>query len=257
MNWIISANSKIYDHASSFEHFGYIDWRQGNNKYAVGDTVYIYCTRPLKKIRYKCLVQKVDMAFSEIRNDKDYWLDEAEYESSIEGKFFRLKLVNEIDTNLLNLEALQENGLTSAPQGPIKATTEILSYLKNNFVSSENDDYFPEIINTNTEVYEGIKKQITVNKYERSSLARAKCVEFHGHNCQICGFDFEKIYGVLGKEFIHVHHIKPIHTIGSKYKIDYVKDLIPVCPNCHAMLHRKHNGKESSIDELKALLAIV
>jgi len=47
MNWIISANSKMYDHSSSFEHYRSIDWRQGNAKFEVGDTVYIYCTRPL------------------------------------------------------------------------------------------------------------------------------------------------------------------------------------------------------------------
>ena len=41
MNWIISANPKIYDHLSSFEHFGYIDWKQGKIKYKVGDIIYI------------------------------------------------------------------------------------------------------------------------------------------------------------------------------------------------------------------------
>ena len=254
MNWIISANSKVYDHASSFEHFGNVDWRQGNTKYQVGDIVFIYCTRPLKKIRYKCIVKKIDMSFNEIRDDKEYWLDTTEYENSIKGKFFRLELINEIDSNLLSLEVLQKNGLSSAPQGPIKATEELLSYLKKNFIKSENDDYFPEIINSNIDVYEGIKKQITVNKYERSSLARAKCVEFHGYKCQICNFDFEKTYGEHGKEFIHVHHINPIHTIGTEYKIDYEKDLIPVCPNCHAMLHRKAGKKELTINELKRIL---
>ena len=56
--------------------------------------------------------------------------------------------------------------------------------------------------------------------------------------CSICGFDFEKNYGELGKGFIHVHHIVPVSKIGPNYIIDPVKDLIPVCPNCHAMLHR-------------------
>ena len=55
MNWLISANASMYDHSSSFEHFGYIDWRQGNGKFAVNDTVYIYCTRPLKKIQYEVI----------------------------------------------------------------------------------------------------------------------------------------------------------------------------------------------------------
>jgi 5-methylcytosine-specific restriction protein A len=77
------------------------------------------------------------------------------------------------------------------------------------------------------------------------------CIEHNRPVCSICGFDFEEKYGPRGKGFIHVHHVIPIHQIGKEYKIDYRKDLIPVCPNCHAMLHRKFNGKEPSIAELK------
>jgi 5-methylcytosine-specific restriction protein A len=57
---MISANSSMYDHTSLFEHNGFIDWRQGNGKFQVNDIVYIYCTRPLKKIQYKCRIEKVD-----------------------------------------------------------------------------------------------------------------------------------------------------------------------------------------------------
>lgn len=49
MHWLISANSKIYDHASSFTHYGYIDWRQGNCKYSIDDIIYIYCALPIGK----------------------------------------------------------------------------------------------------------------------------------------------------------------------------------------------------------------
>ncbi len=114
-----------------------------------------------------------------------------------------------------------------------------------------NDDYFPELIDENLDLYEGVKKQVTVNKYERNPIARARCVEFHGYCCMACGFDFRKVYGDVGKEFIHVHHIKPLHTINENYRIDYQKDLIPVCPNCHAMLHRRLNGTKLTIEELK------
>lgn len=75
MNWLISANSKIYDHASSFEHYGYIDWRQNRTRYSVGDIVFIYCTQPAKRVRYKCSVEQIGMSFAEIRDDKEYWLD--------------------------------------------------------------------------------------------------------------------------------------------------------------------------------------
>ena len=66
--------------------------------------------------------------------------------------------------------------------------------------------------------------------------------------------DFEEKYGVIGRGFIHVHHIVPISTIRESYQVDPVRDLVPVCPNCHAMLHRGHNGITLTIDELKTIL---
>ena len=64
------------------------------------------------------------------------------------------------------------------------------------------------------------------------------------------------MYGELGQGFIHVHHIVPISKIGKEYKIDPINDLVPVCPNCHAMLHRGKDGKVYRIDELKEIIAI-
>ncbi len=102
--------------------------------------------------------------------------------------------------------------------------------------------------------YEGAKNTIEVNKYERSSIARMKCIEKYGCKCIVCGMDFEKQYGELGKGFIHVHHIVPISTIGENYRIDYEKDLVPVCPNCHAMLHRNGQDEILTVEELKIIL---
>jgi 5-methylcytosine-specific restriction protein A len=108
------------------------------------------------------------------------------------------------------------------------------------------------MVNNNPEIFEGIKKQITVKKYERSSIARKRCIELNGVRCQVCGIQFDEIYGEIGTGFIHIHHRIPISKIGKTYKIDYEKDLIPVCPNCHAMLHRRPDGID--IDELKSML---
>jgi 5-methylcytosine-specific restriction protein A len=66
--------------------------------------------------------------------------------------------------------------------------------------------------------------------------------------------DFEKMYGEIGHGFIHVHHIIPISTIGEEYKIDPIKDLVPVCPNCHAMLHKGKEGEVLTIDKLKEII---
>ena len=107
MNWIISANAKMYNHSSSFEHFGYIDWRQGRTKYQVGDIVYIYSTRPLMMLQYKCLVEKINLTSKQIRDDKEYWLDLEEYEKSIEGNFVRLKLIEQVSNSKMKLNELK------------------------------------------------------------------------------------------------------------------------------------------------------
>lgn len=85
---------------------------------------------------------------------------------------------------------------------------------------------------------EGLAKQVLVNRYERSLGARAASIAHYGCICQVCLIDFSKRYGVLGEGFIHVHHLQPLSDVDSEYRIDPVADLLPVCPNCHAMLHR-------------------
>ncbi len=83
------------------------------------------------------------------------------------------------------------------------------------------------------------KESPFVNIYERDPSHRKKCIEHYGYNCQICNFSFESKFGEIGKEFCHVHHIEPISETGGEYVVDPKEDLIPVCPNCHAMLHRR------------------
>ena len=48
-----------------------------------------------------------------------------------------------------------------------------------------------------------------------------------------------KVYGEIAKGFIHVHHLIPLSEIKENYQVNPKTDLIPVCPNCHAMLHRQ------------------
>ncbi len=255
MNWIIAANSNLYDLSSSFEHFGFIDWKQGKIKYELGDTVYIYCSKPLQMLQYKCRVEKMDLNSNQIRDDKEYWLNEEEYYKSLNGKFMRLNLIEQVSNNKMKLDQLIQNGFKSAPQGPVKIKDQrLLKYIEKFFTDSYQSDFFPEVLNEEQTEYEGAKRTIVVNKYERSSKARENAVKFHGFKCKVCGISFEETYGLIGKGFIHIHHLVPINEIGKNYKIDYQRDLIPVCPNCHSMLHRKLNGKELTVDELKKLI---
>lgn len=99
---------------------------------------------------------------------------------------------------------------------------------------------FPDIIENDAVIlFEGAKKQITVNSYERNLKARQRCLDQYGYMCSVCDIDFEKIYGIIGKDFIHVHHLKEISDIGNEYIVDPINDLKPVCPNCHSMLHQR------------------
>lgn len=98
---------------------------------------------------------------------------------------------------------------------------------------------------------EGVNKNILKKFYERNPDARRACIAKHGFICTICEFNFNK-YGSIGKGYIHVHHLVPISYYDDKHPIDPVKDLCPVCPNCHAMLHRK--SPPYTIDEIKQKL---
>ncbi|ADI27621.1 HNH endonuclease [Geobacillus sp. C56-T3] len=97
---------------------------------------------------------------------------------------------------------------------------------------------------------EGGKKLVAVNRYERNARARRLCLQKYGYRCVVCQFDFEEVYGEIGKGFIEVHHLIPLSEIGEQYTVNPFDDLRPVCPNCHAMLHRGN----LSIEELQRIV---
>lgn len=86
--------------------------------------------------------------------------------------------------------------------------------------------------------FEGEKKRIYVNKTERSGEARLQCIRHHGTYCSVCKMSFVDEYGEIGAGFIHVHHLTAFSQVSGTRKTDPIKDLKPVCPNCHAMIHR-------------------
>ncbi|SDP78235.1 HNH endonuclease [Desulforhopalus singaporensis] len=115
------------------------------------------------------------------------------------------------------------------------------------------EQYDPSEVEKTHQSKEGAVKTITVNSYERDKNARQECIKVHGAKCQICEFDFSKIYGQIGDGFIHVHHKVPLSEIGEEYFLDPINDLVPVCPNCHAMIHRRK--PVFTVEELKRLIA--
>lgn len=117
----------------------------------------------------------------------------------------------------------------------------------NGFVLS--DELIPTAL-----LVEGAVCRVTVNAYERNSVARRQCIEVHGTNCCICGFNFGAVYGAQAEGYIHVHHLRPLSELGEAYVVNPVADLRPVCPNCHAVLHL--GGGCRSIEEVRQLLKL-
>ena len=118
-------------------------------------------------------------------------------------------------------------------------------YIKKNFFSN---DVVTDIKET---FREGKSKDVIQTRYERNPEARKRCLSHYGHSCKVCDFNFEHHFNEIGKGFIHVHHINQISEIGREYEIDPLKDLIPVCPNCHAMIHSKRPA--FTIEEIKEI----
>lgn len=170
----------------------------------------------------KRIAQHFDIEFSKRENQKfKYW--DLFFNGWDEGNFFMWQLKPEI------VVALEQNKLTG------------IELISEEFSIEESEDLF-----------EGAKKTVTINAFERNPKARSRCLENWGTKCIICGFDFEKIYGDIGKGFIHVHHLIPVAQIGKSYQIDPISDLRPVCPNCHSMIHMKN--PPMTINEMKELI---
>ncbi len=122
------------------------------------------------------------------------------------------------------------------------------------FLSTNNTrlNPFSDTIDNSKKFIEGSATQVTQTRYERNIYARNECLKHYGYTCSVCGFNFEKFYGNLGYKFIHVHHLTEIANIRKAYEVNPIEDLRPVCPNCHAMLHKQNPAL--TIEELKELI---
>ena len=249
--WLISCNDHIFNIDDCLNENTTVDWHASFFP-KIGDIVFIYRTRPLQKICYMLKTIKTNIPYEESADDFKYWMEEHSFDEMAKpGELYhRLELIETIDNPGLHLNMLQRQGMKGVPQGPRKLSGPLLDYVLS-FFSGTNNDY--DEIDEPDNYFEGAVKQVCVNSYERNPYAREKCISAHGCKCSVCGIDFEEVYGEIGRGFIHVHHKVPISSIGSEYKLDPINDLVPVCPNCHSMLHRKH-GEVMTIEELKQLM---
>lgn len=109
-----------------------------------------------------------------------------------------------------------------------KAVEEKLDELINSYQGALNDPVL---------LAEGTATSRQTASFERNPLARRRCIEHHGTTCCICGFSFGEIYGELAKGYIHVHHLRSLSIRGGRHQVNPIKDLRPICPNCHVVVH--------------------
>lgn len=102
-------------------------------------------------------------------------------------------------------------------------------------------------------IMDGEPRKVTITTYDRSAIARQLCIEHHGYDCAVCGFNFEIAYGAIGAQYVEVHHLRQLAHVGAAHEIDPIEDLRPVCANCHRMLHRQRTPL--SIEELNKVRA--
>ena len=130
--------------------------------------------------------------------------------------------------------------------------------IKDGICNLKNYEFYPDKIvatrqvEPNSEIVEGAEIEYSVTSYERDPRARKLCIKRWGVDRVVCGINFGRIYGEIGLGYIQIHHLVPLSLIRNKYKLDTEKDLRPVCPNCHAMLHRR--SPPLSVEELRQLI---
>jgi len=171
--------------------------------------------------------------------------------------------------NLLNkglaeyIDDKKKYKITKKGEEVLKANFEIYDSLikqgipKNEIRKNKLSDFRKVIIE------EGAMEKRTTTQRKRSSLLKKRAIEIfkYKHNeklfCVACGFDFEKKYGIRGKDFIEIHHAEPIYAKdikGQRERLEEaLKKVFPVCANCHRMIHRKTNDM-LSIEKLKELI---
>ena len=161
--------------------------------------------------------------------------------------------------------------ITDAGKEYLDENMDIVDYLLNNTFSSEDlkeafetvynnreEDKKIEIFDENTTVVEGTQAIVKTKVYKRSNKLREKAIQFYTVDdrikCQACCFDFEEFYGEYGKNFIEIHHQKPVFQFDGddleRTIEEALENVIPVCSNCHRMIHRRRENP-LSLDELK------
>lgn len=116
-----------------------------------------------------------------------------------------------------------------------------------------------QVFDENTPINEGKRKKAEVQVIERSNKLRDEAIKYYTKDgkitCCVCHFCFTDFYGPeVGKGYIEIHHLKPVFKYEDEEMEQFIKDairnVVPVCSNCHRMIHSKRKDP-LEIDEIK------
>ena len=271
-SWLIPVQGKIYDIDRAFHELSEIYWAKYDYEYQIDDLIYLYVTEPMGKVMYQFKVVGHASNYQLPEIDKSYWKDQALL-GAYKGDYFIIQGLKKVDKPTLSRRFLIEQGLITSRDTlqshktdkfvksksveKVVAHQKLLAFIADQFTSEVKSFDYPDEANLENSFFpEGAKQTVLVNRYERNPEARAKCIEIHGARCKICEMSFAETYGTFAKDFIHVHHITSLSEISDNYEVNPETDLIPVCPNCHAMLHKQENGIPMTVERLKLLYEV-
>jgi 5-methylcytosine-specific restriction enzyme A len=269
--WIFQGNPNVFDIDNYVQDNKFIWWsiRQEHfaDEFNINDTVFLWKSDGGKKgtggILAKCKVVSLPVNRTDDSSSEEYWhtddwsnsylaikLEVQEAKLS-EGFISRVSLLEHpiLKDLLIHRLRQQTNYLLSHEHGT--ELDKMWSLSKNK--SQIEIDIEAELAEEDEFYTDGAVKDYYGKRYERNPVNREKAIEIHGLNCVCCGFNFEEVYGERGKDFIEVHHIKPLSTSKGEVVINPVTDLVSICSNCHRMIHRRKDNV-LTVEELRLLL---
>jgi len=193
------------------------------------------------KLKYKNIIYDAHFEIDNQENSRSRLFWTSEFRDILQQE---LPIYFEIFGKSLDTEDIQFPKIRFEKVDSLDFNVELIDYIKIE-LDTESEEA-EEVVNLGDVSYEkreeGKVTYFYSKKYERDPKNRADAIAYHGTKCKICGFDFEKVYGIRGKGYIEIHHINPLSNLGEEVKIDPKKDLIPVCSNCHRMIHRRKDS---------------
>jgi hypothetical protein len=140
------------------------------------------------------------------------------------GKFAG-KLCNELNVSpTTNLSVLVKFYKAPSSEYDLCLRPSVIEALRELEIGGRGTWSFQEELGIEGPLVEGASFTVQVSAFERNPVARQKCIAHYGPSCSVCGFNFGNTYGSSAENYIHVHHLKPLASIGEEYVIDPNKD---------------------------------